>query len=324
MNIGVIGVGRVGSNHARICTKLSNATLIGYCDIDMEKVNKISKLYNVKAFYDFKEMIKCVDAVIISTQTAYHYEIAKYCIENNIHVLIEKPITLLHSQGEELNELARSHNVILTVGHVERFNSAFENLHEIFNPSEVIGISVKRMSPMDYRVKDIDVVLDLMVHDIDIILTLMKGHNIVNINASGSIVRNESINVNHCDYAVAQIRFDNNVIVDLTASRVTEKKIRTLNITNFQSYIELDYMNKTLNICRNFKAETNKNLYNNIKYQQESIIQQVYLNTTESLLEEDQNFVNSIIGIENLRVKSDEGLYALKVANEIQKKIYKG
>lgn len=323
MNIGVIGVGRVGSNHARICTKLSNANLIGYCDIDKEKVDKISKLYNVKAFYDFKEMIKYINAVIISTQTVFHYEIAKYCIEHNIHVLIEKPITLSYSQGEELCKLAYSHNVTLTVGHVERFNSAFENLDEIFNPNEVIGISVKRMSPMDYRVKDIDVVLDLMIHDIDIVLTLMKGFNILSINASGTVIRNESIQANHCDYAVAQIKFDNDVIIDLTASRVTEKKVRILNITTHKSYIELDYMNKTLNICRSFKAETNKNLYNNIKYQQESILQQVYLNTTESLLEEDQNFVNSILGIDKLRVTADEGLYALKIATEIQKKIYK-
>ncbi|KEI97147.1 hypothetical protein N494_12850 [Clostridium botulinum A2B7 92] len=324
MNIGVIGVGRMGTNHIRICKKLKNATLIGCCDIIKEKADKISRDFNIKKFYDYKKMIEEVDAVIIATETIYHYDIAKFCIESKRHVLIEKPITLNINDGKELIDLANKKGVILSVGHVERFNPVVQTLNNIFDSNKTIGISVKRMSPMDHRVKDIDVVLDLMIHDIDVILTFMRGYSITNIEAIGRIIREESIDDKNCDYAVAQLQFNNGVIVDLTASRVTEKKVRSLTISNIDEFIELDYMNKKLTINKEFKAELNC-IDNNhkLRYQQQSIVRDVVLNTSESLLEEDQNFVDSIINPDFLMVKGREALLALDVANKIREKIYK-
>lgn len=322
VKLGVIGIGRIGSNHARIAKKLNNVNLVGYCDIVCEKVNSMSKKYEITPFYDYKEMLKHVDAVIISTQTEYHYEIAKYCIMNKKHVLVEKPITIEVNEAEELVELAKENHVVLCVGHVERFNSAYGELKNIFSLNETIGISIKRMSPMDHRVKDIDVILDLMVHDIDIVLNLMNGCEIKSISAMGSIVRVESSSLNHMDYAVAQLKFDNGIIVDLTASRVTEKKIRQIYINQADKFIEMDYMNKEVIVYRGFKANTDKTVNENVKYQEEAIVQKMSVNTTESLFMENQNFINAILGKEELIVTGEDGVKTLMVAKEIQAIIY--
>ncbi|WMJ81315.1 Gfo/Idh/MocA family oxidoreductase [Clostridium sp. MB40-C1] len=323
MQIGVIGVGRMGTNHVRICKKLKNATLIGCCDIIKEKADEAAKEYNIKPFYDYKKMILEVDAVIVATQTIYHYDITKFCIENGKHVLIEKPMTLDVSEGKELIKLANEKGVHLSVGHVERFNPVVETLNEIFEPSNTIAMSVKRMSPMDHRVKDIDVVLDLMIHDIDIILFLMKGHLVTNIEATGRIIRKESMNDKNCDYAVAHIQFDNGVIAELTASRVTEKKVRSLMVSDMNQFIELDYMNKKLTINEQFKAELNSSSNTNkLRYQQQAIVQDVLLNTSESLLEEDQNFVDAINNLDSLKVTGEEAVLALDIVNKIREKIY--
>lgn len=314
----------MGNNHARIATGLSNVELAGYCDIVKERVDKLSEKYRIKAFYDYKDLINHVDAVIVSVQTEFHYEVVKYFLENKKHVLVEKPITINIEEGEKLIEIAERNNVIFCVGHVERFNSPLIDLGNIINKKKLIAISVKRMSPMDYRVKDIDVVLDLMIHDIDIVLDLMKPYEVKNLMAMKNIVKEDSMEKGHADYCLVQIEFENGTIVDLTASRVTDKKIRTLTVNELGRFIEVDYLNKSLTIYKNFTATLGETSTGNknTKYQEESIVQKVFVNNTDSLHEEQQNFINAILGVDELKVTAYDGINALKLAKEIQKKIY--
>ncbi|MBE6058626.1 MAG: Gfo/Idh/MocA family oxidoreductase [Clostridium sulfidigenes] len=323
VKLGVIGVGRMGSNHARICSRLRNIDLVGYCDIIREKANEASKTYNTKSFYDYKEMLNYVDAVIISTQSEFHYEIAKYYLQNKKHVLIEKPITIHDLEAEELIQIAEKNNVVLTVGHVERFNAVIEALNGVYRKDKIIAINAKRMSPMDHRVKDIDVIMDLMIHDIDIILNLLKPYKVTNIFASGRSVKKESLRLGHVDYAVANLVFENGVIANITASRVTEKKVRKLEIIEVERYVDVDYMDKSIEITSKFIPKINENASTrSLEYSQESIVERVSVNTTESLLEEDQCFVDSINQNKKPRVSGKDGLTALKIVKCIQELVY--
>lgn len=324
VRLGIIGIGRIGSNHARVAAGLNQIELVGYCDLLKSKADSAANKYGVKAFYDYRQMLDLVDAVIIAVQTEFHYEIAKYFIMNGKHVLVEKPITISLNDGISLVNLAREYNVLLAVGHIERFNAAIVELENIVSNKDVVGLSVKRMSPMDHRVKDIDVVLDLMIHDIDIVLNFMKPYKIKNITAMKNIVKDESKQTNHADYCVAQLLFDNGTIADLTASRVTDKKIRSLVINDLDKFIEVDYLNKKVTVNRNFTAKFEDGLMKNknAKYQEEAIVQSVFVNNVDSMHEEDQNFINAILGLDKLKVTGEDGIRALKVAKQIQQIIY--
>lgn len=324
VRLGIIGIGRIGINHARIATTLDNIDLVGYCDIIKEKANYAGSKYGVKVYYDYKEMVDCVDAVIVCVQTEIHYEIARFFIENRKHVLIEKPITINVIEAENLIELAQKKEIVLSCGHVERFNSAVIALNDIININNIISISVKRMSPMDYRVKDIDVVSDLMIHDIDIILSLMKPYKVINVMAMKSIVKSDSKERNHADYCVAQLEFENGAIADLTASRVTEKKIRKLYINELDRFIEVNYLDKGLTTYKNFTAMLGESSICNkdTKYQEESLIQKIFTNSRDSLYEEQKNFINAILGLDKLKVTGKDAVEALKIVKRIQEKIY--
>lgn len=324
VRLGIIGIGRIGSIHARIANNLKRADLVGYCDLIKERADSSAEKYGVKAFYDYKEMVDLVDAAIVSVQTEFHYEIAKYFIMHNKHVLVEKPITINLSDGISLINLAKEHNVILSVGHVERFNSAVIALENITESEKIIGLSVKRMSPMDYRVKDIDVVLDLMIHDIDIVLNIMKPYKVKRVSAMKNIVKKESKEKNHADYCNAQLLFDNDAVVDITASRVTDKKIRELSINEVDKFINVDYLNKQLVIFKNFESKISavSSKQTNTKYQEEAIVKRVFVNNTDSINGEQQNFVDSILNRDKIKVTGEDGLLALEIAKTIQEIIY--
>ena len=318
MKVGVIGVGKMGTNHIKSFCNIKDATLVGCCDVDKDRVNEISTLYNIKGYYNYRDMINDIDAVIIATQTIYHYDIAKFFMENGKHVLVEKPITFKYDEAEKLIEIAKENNVKFTVGHVERFNPVIDVLKDIFNSNETIAMSVKRMSPVDNRVQDIDVVLDLMIHDIDAILYIMDGKKINNIEAIGRSVKKESIEQKNCDYAVAYIYFNNGVIVDLTASRVTEKKIRNLYINGIDKFIEVNYIDKSITIF----SQLERNSEDKIGYKNEFITKEAFIINKDALSEQNQNFVDSIVRNVPLKVKAEEALIDLKVVNIIREKIY--
>jgi predicted dehydrogenase len=242
LRAGVIGVGKLGQHHARIYSEIPDIDFVGIIDKDKNQAEHIAKKCKTQVFTDIKDLVGKVDMVNIAAPTPLHYEIAKFFIQNHIHCLIEKPITVTLEEANELVNLAKENNVIIQVGHIERFNSAvIEAQKYIHNPR---FIEVNRLGPYDPRVAHVSVVLDLMIHDLDILLFLTKS-NVVSVDAVGTKVLSD----NH-DIANARIKFANGCVANVSASRISIEKFRKIRIFQEDSYISLDYEKQSLKLYK--------------------------------------------------------------------------
>lgn len=301
LKIGVIGVGHLGKHHARVYSELPQAELYAVCDIDQNKCTAISNSFNSNALGDYKDLKGKVDAVSISSPTETHYTIAEFFLKNGIHTLVEKPFTKNLREADKLIKLARKNNLTLQVGHIERFNSAYSAVKEL--SAKPLFIECHRLSPYPNRSLDIGVVLDLMIHDIDIILGLVNSP-IKNIDAMGIRVLSK-----YEDLAHVRIEFRNGCIANLTASRISDERMRKIRLFTDSAYISMDYGKQEVAI---YKKENSK------------ISQQlIHIEKTEPLKEEIQTFINCIINKHPSPVCGEEARKSLKVAFQIQKKIWR-
>ena len=242
--IGVIGVGHLGQHHARIYTELLDARLVGVADSDLDRAKLIGEHLGVPAFGSLEELIrrKSPDAISVVVPTSQHYKIAKTALEAGIHVLVEKPITIMPEEAAELLDIANRKNLVLQVGHIERFNSAIRYISGI--QCKPIYLDSRRTCPFSGRINDVGVVLDLMIHDIDIIMSLVQSP-IAKIAATGACVFTD-----HEDIADAQITFENGVVAHILVSRCAEKKCRQLEIVERERQITINYEQQTVQISR--------------------------------------------------------------------------
>ena len=220
VNIGVIGVGHLGVHHASHLAKIKSANLVGVFDTNSERAEEISKKINTAIFQSVDNLLENVEAVSIVTPTPTHRDVAEKCIKKGKHVFIEKPIASSVKDAEYLIELSKKHNVIIQVGHIERFNPALLALSNLeIDPKY---IEVHRMAPFMSRGTDVPVVLDLMIHDIDLILSFISSP-VKEIYANGV-----SIMTNSVDIANARIKFENGSIANITSSRVAKDRVRKI------------------------------------------------------------------------------------------------
>ncbi len=241
IKVGVIGIGHVGKEHARILASLPQAELVGVCDTDGSKKERAEAL-GVPFFSNHQDLLIKVEAVTIATPTSAHAAVAKDFLNAGIHTLVEKPFTLLLEEADELIRLAKEKNCALQVGHIERHNPGFRRVEQI---AKNIGfIEIHRLSPFTPRIQDCGVVLDMMIHDIDIVLNLVKSE-ILNFDAVGIPVLTPFE-----DIANVRIKFKNGTIADLTASRLTPERQRKIRIFQEDAYISLDYGAQTAQIFR--------------------------------------------------------------------------
>ncbi|MBQ3835425.1 MAG: Gfo/Idh/MocA family oxidoreductase, partial [Elusimicrobia bacterium] len=240
IKIAVIGVGSLGQHHARILSTHENAELIGVVDADVKRGETIAKKCNTVNFTDVKEVIGKIQAAVISVPTPYHYDIAKQLLEAGIHCLVEKPFTETVEQSTELIRIARDKNLVLQVGHVERFNPAIIAAYPYVKEPKFIEVS--RLGPYDPRTSHIGVVLDLMIHDLDMLLNFVKS-KVVSFEAYGAKILSE-----HEDIAKVRIKFANGCVADVSTSRVTIDKYRKIRIFQKDSYVSVDYAGKSLKI----------------------------------------------------------------------------
>lgn len=302
INVAVIGVGHLGSKHARIYANSNKANLVGVCDINEERLSKTSADFKTKAFTDHKSLIsqEKIDAVSICVPTELHYKIAKDCLQKNIHVLVEKPITTTVTQADQLLLLAKRKNLVFQVGHVERFNSAFRAIKKIVkNP---LFIECHRLSPFPGRSLDIGVVLDLMIHDIDIILGLV-GSKPKSVDAVGVNVLTK-----YEDIANVRINFKNGCVCNLTASRISDETMRKIRIFVRDTYISLDYVNQEAFIYR--------------KEKEKITCQPLQIEKEEPLTQELEAFLSCIANKKKPIVSGQEGRDALDLAIKIKNKIW--
>ena len=245
VKVGVVGVGHLGIHHARVYSEILGARLVGVVDIDEERALGVAENLGVPAYTDLKKFLDDTkpDALSIVVPTVSHFEVSKTAMERGVNLLIEKPVTANTAEAEELLRIASDRNLVLQVGHIERFNSAVQQVREMVH--DPIFIQSRRVGPFSPRISDVGVVLDLMIHDVDIILSLVDSE-ITNISAMGRCVRTE-----HEDIASAQIRFKNGTIAHILVSRVTEKRMRTLEITEPERHLLVNYETQdvTLHHC---------------------------------------------------------------------------
>ncbi|MBI4972050.1 MAG: Gfo/Idh/MocA family oxidoreductase [Candidatus Omnitrophica bacterium] len=238
----VIGMGHVGKEHTRLYNQMKDQVeLVGICDVDSAKEEKAREL-GVPFFKDYRKVLSNVDLVSISVPTSLHHDIALQCLKQDIHCLIEKPISTSLEQADELLDEARSRNLLLQVGHVERYNSGFQEIAKIVkNPR---FIEIHRLGPFNPRINDVGVVLDLMIHDLDILLSLVH-EDVTQVEAIGIPVLTKFE-----DIANARLKFSNGCIVDMTASRLTPERQRKIRIFQPDAYISLDYAEQKAKVYR--------------------------------------------------------------------------
>ena len=232
----VIGAGKMGAIHTKVYSELPQSELVAVVDTDAKRVKRLSGKYNCEGFADYRELLGKVDAVTIATPTAAHYELARFFIENNIAVMIEKPLAVNVEEGKKIVELAKKQNCIAAVGHSERCNPVVQAMKRL--DIEPKFIEANRISPYPFRSTDIGVVLDVMIHDIDIILSMAES-KIKRVDAVGVNVIDENEDI--CN---ARIVFENGCIANITASRLALKTERKLHVFSRQAYLSLDYFKK--------------------------------------------------------------------------------
>ena len=305
VKIAVIGIGYLGEFHAQKYKANKDADLIGIVDTNKQRSEEISNKIGVKSYNDYKSIIDQVDAVSIVVPTNLHYKIAKFFIENKKHVLIEKPFASNTAEARKLKNISEKNQIILQIGHLERFNKAFVELKDkVKNP---LFIECNRISPFKIRGTEVDVIMDLMIHDLDIIMSINKS-KIKNIHASGI-----SVLTNKTDIANARIVFEDNCVCNLSSSRISDKIERKMRVFQKNSYFSLDYQNSSLGTYKKIK---NKNAIS-IEKKEKSFPQ------NDSLKDEIDSFVKCIKNNKKAVVDASDGLnaltYALKISNLIKK-----
>jgi len=295
VRVGIIGVGYLGMQHARILSYLEEAELKGVADIDFKKALDIGNRHRVQYYENYENMLDEIDAAIVATPTSEHFSIAIKLLKEGKAVLVEKPITETVEQGEQLVSAAKKNKLILQVGHLERFNPAVEALENVI--SEPKFIEVQRLGSFSARSLDIDVVLDLMIHDLDIILALIKDE-VRAIRSSGIHVLSEKI-----DIASARLEFKSGCVATLTASRVHQGKVRKLRIFEPTSCYTIDYIDQEVKIYPLNGRQTD--------------IKSLKIEKEEPLKKELKNFFRSIREGKTRKVSGEEGLRALKLAYRV-------
>ncbi len=238
IRIGIIGTGAMGKNHLRVVHSIPEYRLTCAADIDTQILDSACEPYSISRYTNFKAMLDEVDGVMVSTPTIHHYEISRFFLENKKHVLVEKPITSTLEEADELIEIAKKHNVVFAVGHLERFNPAVEYINPLVK--RPLFIEVQRLGSFSPRSLDVDVIMDLMIHDLDIILQWDQS-GIKQINASGIPIISNKI-----DIANVRLQFNSRMVANITASRVSQKKTRKLRIFQKNNYISLDYQKRSV------------------------------------------------------------------------------
>lgn len=241
LRVGVVGVGHIGSNHARLYAE-SSAKLTAVYDVDLARGRHVASKYRTVAAKSLAEFADMVDAASVATPTNTHYEIAKELLANGKHLLVEKPIAENTEHASELAELASKNELVLQVGHVERFNPVLTALEARLSHPRFI--EAHRLSPYPGRSTDIGVVLDLMIHDLEIILHLVNAP-VQSIDAVGVAVLSQSE-----DIANARLRFESGCVANITSSRISPESMRKIRVFQEDAYLSLDYQNQTGEIYR--------------------------------------------------------------------------
>ena len=308
VKVGVIGVGRMGKYHVGILSELPEVELTTVVDIDSKSRKVIEENYGTPSFENYKDIYGKVDAAVVAVPTGLHFPIAKDLLNAGIHVLLEKPCANNLDHARELFQIAEDKALILHVGHVERFNGAVQELHKIVDSP--VFVECKRMGPFTDRIKDDGVVLDIMIHDIDIILNLIQSR------VTKTFVLGSSIFSTKDDLVNAQLEFKNGCIANIIASRASQNQIRTLSVTQKDSFVVLDYTDQEIYVHKQSSSE-HKLSKDSLRYKQESLVERIFVHKDNPLKLELKHFLDCVTNRSPRKVAIDNELYSLEVALNI-------
>lgn len=320
LNVGVIGVGHLGALHGKMYAQLSNSNLVGVFDLDGAKAQKVAEELGTKAFAAIDELIDACDAVSVVTTTVAHYDAATKALQKGVHTFIEKPITETIEQARSLVTLADAKHLKIQVGHIERFNPAILALESY--DIKPLFIESHRLAQFNPRGSDVAVVLDLMIHDIDLILSLVRSP-VASIDANGVAVVSDTI-----DIANARIKFQNGCVANVTASRISQQKMRKMRLFQQDAYISIDFAQGLAEVFRLIdEGDTNAKptmLLGKIDQgarKRDIVYEQPEVKDVNALKYELDLFVQAILNNTEPPVDGHDGMQALEVARDILQRI---
>ncbi len=299
LRVGVVGVGHIGGNHARIYAETPQADFTAIYDIDTARAQEIATKFKVQAAPSLDAFAAHADAASVATPTHSHFAVARELLSRGKHLLIEKPITEKTGDAHELARLAAEKRLVLQVGHVERFNPVLSALEEHLTHPRFI--EAHRLSPYPNRSTDIGVVLDLMIHDLEIILHLVRAP-VESIDAVGVPVLSRGE-----DIANARLRFAGGCIANITSSRISPERMRKIRVFQEDAYLSLDYQAQSGEIYRRVDGQIAR--------------EAVAIEKEEPLRQQLAAFVECAITGGEPRVSGSHAAAALELAVEITKRI---
>ena len=320
IKVAVIGAGMMGKNHLKTYKSLNGVNLVGVYDIFPEACKAAAETFGIKAFSSLEEVDKEVDAVSVVTTSVTHAEVGEFFLNKGIHCLMEKPLATTEAQCKKLIKAAKKNHVTLLVGHIEQFNPAVEQMHKLLSDtSKICALSAHRMSAASGRITDVDVAMDLMIHDVEVILSLVKSP-VVNVQASAVKTK---MSPQGKDFITALVEFENGVTADITASRITQARVRTLSVTTDTNYIDMDFINQSINVHTQGRMPYVKqeDIPDWMHYGLKGSVEQLFIPTNQPLQAELNHFMNCVCGTETPRISGENALEALKIIWQIEEKL---
>ena len=295
VNVGVIGVGAMGMNHARVYHNLEEANLIAVSDVSERTLKKVCRKYNTEGYTDIEELLKNpeIEVVSVCVPTTLHHNIVMKAIEYGKHVLVEKPIAFTLKEAEEMIAAAKEKGVLLGTGHVERFNPALQKAKELIDNDvigDIVSISAKRVGPYPPRIQDVGVTIDLAIHDLDVMYYLFDEEVLQVFGTMSSILDQ----CDHEDHAEIMVCFENEGTGILEVNWLTPYKKREIEITGTDGIISVDYIEQSIDVFGKFA-------------------QDIEIIHEEPLKEELSSFLNCVVNNKRPVISGEDGLNALKM-----------
>jgi len=306
LRAGVIGVGSMGRNHARVYRELAGVELVGVADQDQTAAARVASEYGTRGT-DTPGLLADADIVSVAVPTPVHVPVVQDCLDAGAHVLVEKPFVDDLDAGRALAERADAADRVLQVGHVERFNPAVQTLLDIVSDLDVLAVDAERLGPPLERDMGASVVLDLMIHDIDVLRALLDGEP-ESVSAVGAT---------DGEYATACFEFDDGVVASLTASRVTQQKVRRLNVTARECRVVVDYIDQSVDIHRH-SLPSYVESDGNVRHRTESVVERPSVQNGEPLKAELASFVDTVRTGGDPVVTPEDGLRAVELADQVE------
>jgi len=297
LRVGVIGVGTMGANHARVFAGLPDVTLVGVADPSAQQRELVTRILGVPAVESIDDLLgPGLDAVTIAAPTHLHHEMALKCIERGIHVMVEKPIASNVEEGHEIIAAAKRRGVKLMVGHVERFNPAVQAIKDAIRGEDILSIGITRVGPFPPRMSNVGVVIDLAVHDIDLIRWFTDSDIIeVQPQLSSAVAERE-------DIALLQFRTASGVLAHINTNWLTPFKARTVHVATRNKYLIGDLLTRQVSECFGFQQDGSYSM------------RHLSVGHSEPLRAELQAFVNAVRDDKAPPVTGEDGLESLDVA----------